>query len=177
MSDYWEGAAGALLGAFVGSCVPLAWAAYQRQYERTGELTAMAVELMHARRNLAAIKAAEIQNPTYQLPLNATHRALPKLIGEGLLNDNETSALIEYVMKAEELNRALDRAGAASVSNIQPSIVTETNRTRATVTEILEYTQQSLGGQTLLDAAEAAVYRLMDIKTRRARVYEFLFGT
>ena len=47
----------------------------------------------------------------YRLPLTMFERGLPKLIGEGLLTTNEISGLVEYIMRAEELNRGLDRGG------------------------------------------------------------------
>jgi hypothetical protein len=105
------GAAGALLGALIGGGIPLGWAALLRRRERAGEIQAMQVEMYDAKRSMAALRKENISAPLYRLPLTMFERGLPKLVGEGLLTLNEIAGLIEYVMRSEELNRGLDRAG------------------------------------------------------------------
>jgi len=50
--------------------------------------------------------------------------ALPKLIGEGRLLSHEIPILVEYLNRIEELNRGLERAGAARAAE-QPVLVRE----------------------------------------------------
>jgi hypothetical protein len=163
--DWWAGAAGALLGALIGSCVPLLWSAWARRKERRGELIAMQAEMYHARRAMTALSAARpiVLAPLYHLPLTIFERALPKLIGEGLLTENEISGLVEYVMRAEELNRGLDLASAAAAGGEQAAmgaVSEQFTRNLGKVTHILNEKQERLGGLTVFDVAEAAIYRL-----------------
>jgi hypothetical protein len=90
---WWEGVGGAILGgligAFVGSFIPLGWQKYVRAVERRGELKAMQAELYHAKIAMRTLREAQpiIAAPLYLLPLTTFERALPKLIGEGALAD------------------------------------------------------------------------------------------
>jgi hypothetical protein len=160
--DWWAGAAGALLGALIGSCVPLAWSAWMRRKERSGEITAMQVEMYHAKLAMNALRTAGIQAPLYHLPLTMFERALPKLIGEGRLTPNEISGLVEYVMRAEELNRGLDLASAAALEGPRnaAAVAQQYNRNVAKVTHILDEKQDRLGGMTAFAVAEEALYRV-----------------
>src|SRR5207253_3017856 len=119
--DWWTGVGGAVLGgvlgALAGSSFPLWWAWRARGLERAGEIKAMQDELEHAQRAMTALRTAGVLAPLFHLPLNTFGRALPKLIGEGKLTGAEISALVEYEMRAEELNRGLDLAVQASASN------------------------------------------------------------
>src|SRR5437879_1289219 len=121
MVDWWTGAAGAviggLLGAFAGSSVPLVWAWRARRVERAGEIVAMRDELQHARTAMTALRTQRIVAPLYLLQLHTFERGLPKLIGEGELKDAEISALVEYEMRAQELNRGLDLVVRASAGD------------------------------------------------------------
>src|ERR1700733_10500244 len=58
-----------------------------------------------------------IMAPLYRLPIFMTSQALPKLIGDGMLDENEVYALIEWVNRIEESNRGLGRAGDAHAAN------------------------------------------------------------
>jgi len=176
--DWWVGAGGAVLaaligltGAIVGSFVPLAWAAWTRRKERAGEVLAMTVEMYHARIAMEALPKPDVDGrivlaPLYHLPLTMFERALPKLIGEGLLTDNEVSALVEYVMRAEELNRGLDLATTAVASEINASVnvavLNQYKRNVAKAAHILHEKQERLAGRTVFDVAETALYRLSD---------------
>jgi hypothetical protein len=91
--EWWEGGAGAilgaLLGALIGSIIPLAWAWNARRIERKGEITAMQVEMYHARLAMNALRKDQIQAPLYHLPLTMFERGLPKLIGEDKLTPRQ----------------------------------------------------------------------------------------
>ncbi len=166
---WWEGAGGAVLAAFfgaiIGSCIPLFWSWRMRRVERRGEIIAMAVEMYHARINMndLLVGDSDVLAPLYQLPLTMVERALPKLIGEGLLEDNEISGLVEYVMRAQELNRSLQRAGDAAARDQldQVNLRLEYDRSRTRVSHIVDERRERLGGATLFEAAEAALYRLV----------------
>jgi hypothetical protein len=165
---WWEGAGGAvvsaLLGALIGSCVPLVWAWWVRRTERLGEIRAMQVEMYHAHcsmKELRTTKDPVILAPLYQLPLTMFERALPKLIGEGLLAGEEVSGLVEYVMRAEELNRGL--ALAVSVSAAQgdtPALRQQYYRNCLKTANIVDEKQHRLGDRAVFDVAYVALYRL-----------------
>jgi hypothetical protein len=138
-----------------------------RTTERLGELNAMAAELYHAWTAMKALTETRplVLAPLYHLPLTTFERALPKLIGEASLTDNEIAGLIEYVMRAEELNRGLDLASTvaatggeeASIGAIKPQY----DRNVGKVQHILHEKQEHLGGLTVFETAECAIYRLM----------------
>ena len=113
----WEGAAGALLGAILGGCIPLAWSLWRRRVERRGEITGMLAEVLRIQIQIRALIDAGVMAPLYRLPIFMTGQALPKLIGDGMLDENEVYALIEWVNRIEELNRGLGRAGDAHAAN------------------------------------------------------------
>jgi hypothetical protein len=73
---------GALVGALIGSCIPLGWARWTRRTERRGELLAMEAELYHAKLAMTALRNANVMAALYHVPLTTFGRALPKLIGE-----------------------------------------------------------------------------------------------
>lgn len=163
----WEGWAGAviaaLLGALIGSCVPLLWALCMRRRERRGELMAMQVEMYHARRAMTMLQNDGVLAPLYHLPLGAFNRALPKLIGEGVLSPNEVAALVEYAMRAEELNRGLERAREAASragDTVPLALQREYDRNVLKVEHILNEEQKRLDDMTLFAAAESALYRV-----------------
>jgi hypothetical protein len=164
----WEGWAGAvvaaLLGALIGSCVPLFWAWRTRNVERSGELTAMAAEMYHAGRAMHALKEDAVAAPLYRLPVGMLDRGLPKLVGEGLLSPNEIAALVEYRMRAGELNRGLDRAADAAVrgdaSDVLRAVEQEHHRNLLKVEHLFDEQQKRLEGDTLFETAERALYRL-----------------
>jgi hypothetical protein len=164
---WWEGAGGVLLGAvigvIVGSFIPLLWSRWTRATERRGELNAMAAELYHARLAMNALSKTRplVLAPPYHLPLSTFERALPKLVGEGSLTGTEVAALVEYVVRAEELNRGFDLATQVQSSGgTLDAIVEQYKRNHAKVQHILHEKQERLGGETLFDAVEGAIYRL-----------------
>jgi hypothetical protein len=155
-----EGAAGLLLGAVIGSCIPLGWAARARRIERKGEVLGMQVEMFHGWRAMNALRSDQIMAPLYRLPLTMFERALPKLVGERKLTKEETAALIEYVIRAEEINRGLERAGAAHMANQTDALTEEFIRNLAKVEEMLTKKDERLGGLTVFEVAQAALARL-----------------
>lgn len=167
----WDGAAGALLGAIVGGCIPLAWSALHRRAERKGEVTGMLAEFFRIRVQLGAFLEAGIAAPLYRLPISMTAHVLPKLIGDGVLDRNEVYALIEWVNRIEEVNRGLDRAGAAHAVKDEASAQDEYSRNLAKVREIFEQPLRRHGDRTLLDAVKQVLIRVEegDMMRRLAR--------
>ncbi|MGB9331323.1 MAG: hypothetical protein WCB10_11180 [Steroidobacteraceae bacterium] len=71
------------------------------------------------------------------------------------------AALVEYVMLAGELNRGFDLATQVqSGGGTLEAIVEQYKRNHAKVQRILHEKQERLGGLTVFDAAEGAIYRL-----------------
>lgn len=163
---WWDGVAGALLGAILGSLIgsgiPLMSARKGRRIERRGEISAIQVELYHARLSMQSLLTEDIAAPLYRLPLDTFERALPKLIGEGALSNDETAVLIEYVMRIEELNRGLERAGQAAILDRSNALAAEFNRNREKTTNILVKKLERYKGRTIYEAAWQTAFRLED---------------
>lgn len=163
---WWDGVAGALIGAvlgsLIGSGIPLLSARRSRRTERRGEISAIQVELYHARMSMQALLTENIAAPLYRLPLDTFERALPKLIGEGALSGDETAVLIEYVMRIEELNRGLERAGQAVFLNQSTVVAEEFIRNRLKTTDILVKKLEHYKGRTIYEAAWETAFRLED---------------
>jgi hypothetical protein len=90
-----------------------------------------------------------IQAPLYRLPLAIFKQALPKLIGEGRLTGSEVSLRVEYVNRVDELNRRLDRAGAAHAAHTELLLAEEFGRNCLKAEAIFETALERHGGQTL----------------------------
>jgi len=159
-TKWWEGAAGALLGALIGSCVPLLLSWNARRIERRGELRAMQIEMYHAWRFMNALNSRSVLAPLYRVPITMFEHALPKLIGEGQFTADELSALVEYVMRIEELNRGLRPAGEAAAANLRDLRESEFDRNIEKVNAILHDERWHLEGLTVYEVAELALYRL-----------------
>lgn len=163
---WWDGVAGALIGAvlgsLIGSGIPLWSARKGRRIERRGEISAMQAELYHARVSMGELLTDGVMAPLYRLPLDTFERAVPKLIGEGALTSEETAVLIEYVMRIEELNRGLDRAGQAAITN-QPALAAEEfNRNCLKTSNILTEKLPRRGQRTVYEATWETVFRVED---------------
>lgn len=152
----WEGAAGVI----IGGCIPLAWSWWRRRVERRGEITGVHAEFFRIHLQLRALFDAKVEAPLYRLPISVTSQVLPKLIGDGVLDENDVYVLIEWVNRIEELNRGLDRAGDAHASNDAAGARNEYSRNLAKAREIIEESLERFHGQTLLDAAESIFFRL-----------------
>jgi hypothetical protein len=154
-SELWSGAAGVILG----SCIPLYWLGRARRIERAGELVAVRAELAHAHEYMTAlrtpVKGQVVISPLYRLPTSISDRAVPKLIGEGLLKPAEISALIDYMVRIEELNRGLDRARAEKDAG---DAILEYNRNVAKIAHILD--DKVSHGSTRYALAVTAIGRL-----------------
>jgi hypothetical protein len=167
---WWEGGGGAvvgaLVGAIIGSCIPFLWSMRVRAVERRGELVAMRVEMYHARVAMSELRESRpiILAPLYHIPLTMFDRRLPKPIGESSLTENEISGLVEYVMRAEELNRGLEHAreAAARGSGYDNELLVrqEYNRKVAKVAIILDNQDSRLESKTVFEVAQSALYRL-----------------
>jgi hypothetical protein len=182
---WWEGAAGALLGAFIGSYIPLRWARSQRRTERLGELLGMRSEMQQAQVCIEALLNDGVPAPLYHLPLSVFRVALPKLIGDGLLRPFEVSALVEYLNGADELNRGLDRAGEAAMIEGQSNSLTrpmaadlltaEFKRNKLKAENLRSKPLERLNGGPVLACAWNALVRV-EIAQRETWL-EFLCGT
>jgi hypothetical protein len=133
-----------------------------RRTERRGEITAMVVEVMRGKSSVQTLLNDNIQAPLYRLPLTNFRRALPKLIADGRLDDNEIDTLIEYENRIEEVNRGLERAGDAHARQQEDPVRLrdEFARNRAKAREILENKSPRFGDQALFDATETALFRI-----------------
>ncbi len=136
----------------------MSWRA--RNVERRGDLTAMQVELYHAYRNMNALLTQDIAAPLYRMPLTFFEQALPKLIGEGRLTADEISGLVEYVMRAEELNRGLD--GAAAAGAFSSELVGHFRRNQEKTKHILNDHDKRLGDMTVFESAWNTLFRIED---------------
>jgi hypothetical protein len=161
--DWWSGWTGVLiggvLGAVLGSSIPLGWRVWQRRRERRGEIRAMQAELRLAEMDMTSL-IDEVAAPLYRLPLSMFERALPKLIGEGELTFNEIGLLVEYVNRAEELNRGLDRAAEASMVAANFMLPGEFERNQLKAEAILREILQRHGNRSLRDGAWDALLRI-----------------
>lgn len=159
---WWEGAAGAvvagLIGALIGSLVPYFITRRSRAVERHGELAAMWAELYHAHRAMRHLRTDGIKAPLYRMPLSMFELAVPKLIGEGLLTDDQVSGLVEYLWRIEELNRGLDNAAAAAAAGPMHEnlLQAEYGRNLLKAQEILEKKEPRRRGGVLLTVFEGA---------------------
>jgi hypothetical protein len=81
-----------------------------------------------------------IQAPLYRIPDSTFSSGLPKLIGDGRVRKKEVAALLEYANKIAEINRGLDRAGAAHAAHPGGSdlLNSEFSRNQAKANEVLE---------------------------------------
>lgn len=159
-SEWWSGVGGALLGALIGSFIPLGWSWWQRRSERHGEIQAMHVEFRRALEYMEALRRDNIAAPLYRLPTSLCKQALPKLIGDDLLTLNEVGALVDYVNAADEINRGLDRSGEAHAAGNDTWLRQEHSRTLSKVDEVIGQPKERYGGMNLFDAAQAAVFRV-----------------
>jgi hypothetical protein len=159
-SELWSGAAGVLIGACIGACIPYLLQRCARRIERAGELVAIHAEFKHALEYMTALRTPVdgliVLAPLYRLPTDFSDRAVPKLIGEGLLKPAEISTLIDYLVKVEELNRGLDRACNAANDNL---VKDEYNRNKGKIGHILD-DQVGTNGATRYKSALAAIERL-----------------
>jgi hypothetical protein len=119
----------------------------------------MQIELFITVSALAALKRDNVAAPLYRLPIAMFSRAVPKLVGEGLLSIDEVGALVEYVNRVEELNRGLDRAGAAHAAGRATQLTEEFERNLAKA-EGFSKVERRFYNQSLYDASKDAVYRL-----------------
>lgn len=152
-----------LMSGLVGALLGLAWPALhgwrRRRTERKGELQAMSAELRLARERLIGLRVVGIAAPLYHLPITVFGQATPKLIGEGLLAEQEITTLVEYLARSEELNRGLERARAAHAAG--GDINVEFGRNCEKAKSMLATERAEYGGQALVPAVEALIERLL----------------
>jgi hypothetical protein len=132
-----------------------------RRIERRGEIIAMCADVYHARKRMETLtEQQKIQAPLYRIPDSAFASGLPKLIGDGRLRKNEIAVLLEYANKIAEINRGLDRAGAAHAAQPGGSdlLNSEFARNQAKANEVLEPPDD--GKEALINEAERALYRV-----------------
>lgn len=158
-SDLWSGAAGVGIGTLLGTAIPF-WREWRRRrVERRGDIISMMVELRFAALALEELRTSDIATPLFRLPITMFERAVPKLVGEGLLSINEHAALIEYINRIEELNRGLDQAGGARAAGRELYVAEEFARNREKAEGFFKV-EKRLVNQSLFDAAMDTVFRL-----------------
>jgi len=157
-TELWSG----FLGVVVGCFIPIGISRWARRTERLGELAAMRAEMFQAHLCMNAIRGTDliVAAPLYRLPQLIFKVALPKLIGEGKLTQTEVRALLEYVMRIDELNRGLDRAGDAATADAPLRLNDEYSRNVAKVEHVLDSPPGPVLGVSLFDQAEAALRRV-----------------
>jgi hypothetical protein len=167
MIDWWTGTAGVLVGAvigsLIGSAIPLWWAQRLRRIERRGEIDAMLAEAFRVSLNLRElIGTTHLQPmPRFRLPIGLTEQALPKLVGDQVLDPNELYALVEYVNRIDELNKGLDRAEDAAAQS-SPQIASLHGRNVTAADAILNEKLQRHANEPLWVAVSQALLRLQD---------------
>ena len=132
-----------------------------RRVERRGEIVAMCADVYHARKRMENLTEQRIQAPLYRIPDSTFTSGLPKLIGDGRLRGRTKSPLsLEYANKIAEINRGLDRAGAAHAAQPGGSdlLNNEFARNQAKANEVLEPPDD--GKEPLINEAERALYRV-----------------
>jgi hypothetical protein len=154
----------AAIGTIGAVCVALGLArrdTKSRRMERRGEIVAMCADVYQARKRIETLTEQKIQAPLYRIPDSTFASGLYKLIGDGRLRENEIAVLLQYANKIAEINRGLDRAGAAHAA--QPGggdlLTSEFARNQAKANEVLE--PQDDGKEPLINEAERALYRVV----------------
>jgi hypothetical protein len=167
---WWIGLVSALLGAGIGSSVPIWWSSRLRRIERLGEITAMISEASSAGMRMKALIRGQVKAPLYRLPSAISKHALPKLIGDGKLSDAEIDLLVEFSNKIDEINRGLERAGAAHAANPGGSkwLDEEYERNVAKAVETVEVdTAENKNALSVVDSVLAALFRVNRIYAKR----------
>ena len=120
----------------------------------------MCADVYHARKRMETLTEQKIQAPLYRIPDSTLSGGLPKLIGDGRLRKNEIAVLLEFANKIAEINRGLDRAGAAHAAQPGGSdlLNSEFARNQAKANEVLEPPDD--GKEPLINEAERALYRV-----------------
>lgn len=163
---WWEGGGSALLGALAGAIAANVLPGYliwrKRKIERKGELIAMQEELRMARSGMETIRGTkQVQALEVRVPLAIFEQGYPKLLGEGSLRDVEMRGLVEYITRAEALNRALDRAGEAATAGQTAELLYQFGRAKNHAALLLDRTLPDIQEQTVLAAVEGTIQRLI----------------
>lgn len=174
---WWDGFGALAFVAVLSFVLTVGVAWWSRRRERLGEIVAMQAELYQGFKCMTALRNQPndigqqmVLAPLYRLPLRMFDRALPKLIGDAKLTDNEINDLLEYAMRADELNRGLERAGDAHAARNDLGMVDEYTRNIAKVAHILDVKPERPSGESLYDAAWAALIRVGGDKRRTSRL-------
>jgi len=95
-----------LFGYFLGLIQP--W--WFRKDRISAHKAAIRSEINICKEKAETLLNAGIPSPLYRLPLSAYQNAFPALLGDGVFNEDQASAITRYFGKAEEINRGLDIA-------------------------------------------------------------------
>lgn len=164
----------ATLGAGIGSSVPIGWSSRLRRIERLGELIAMISETSPAVLRMRTLIREQIKAPLYRLPSTISKHALPKLIGDGQLTHPEIDLLVEFSNKVDEINRGLERAGAAHSKDPESSkwLEQEYNRNVAKANEVVEVdTAENKIALSVADQVLAELLRVERIYAKRRNLW------
>jgi len=97
-----------LLG-FVLAAVPL-W--YDRKRRLKGHFQALRAELDLVEEKAKIFLNDEVASPLYRMPLRVYEVAVPILLTEEALSEEEVTFLARFYSQAEDINRGLDNAAA-----------------------------------------------------------------
>jgi len=92
------------------------WLATRRR--RKGRWGALRAEIELCRKTADGFLRGTILAPTYRAPTSAAERALPELIGDAAMTEEEAKGLLLFFAEVASLNRALDRAQESDKSGL-----------------------------------------------------------
>jgi hypothetical protein len=122
----------------------------------------MQVELQQAHIAISNLFLDAVAAPLYRLPLAISKQALPKLIGDAILDEDEVSVLVEYINSVEELNRGLEHAAEADMANSISLLTAQATRNQTKGRDILNKSFVRHGDQTLYGGAWSALLRIQE---------------
>jgi hypothetical protein len=102
-----------LVGVALGFILAEGSAWLTRRRTRAALWRSLEVEVEFIRSRVEGFVEDRIQSPLYRLPQECFRTALPKLLEDGSLEAEDTSALMTFYSEVETFNRGLEQAAAA----------------------------------------------------------------
>ena len=100
---------GLVLLGFVLAVLPM-W--FNRKRRLNGHFYALRAELKMCKEKAKVFLKDEIASPLYRMPSKVYEVAVPILLAENAMTEDETIAIIRFYSQAEDINRGLDNAAA-----------------------------------------------------------------
>lgn len=146
----------ALLGVFVGFVLSSGHRWIERALKLTTHWQAIRAEMTLCEEKAKALLTAGVLAPLYRFPVVALHTALPILLAEGDMNEEDVLALSRYTSQLEDLNRGLDYAAALEMDGDNSRLRKQFDRI-ALKTQAL--TQMQGTNKSMLEIAKIIVNR------------------